>query len=352
MKESIIFSKDIDIDLTNAISSFPYDKVFVLMDDNTERMCWPLVKDYICFANAFTISILHGESNKTIDSCNDVWKFLESHGATRNSLMVNLGGGMITDLGGFAASTYKRGIDFINIPTSLLGMVDASVGGKTGINFRNYKNNIGVFAESKYTIINTMFLKTLDKENILSGYAEMIKHALITDDEHVEVLLNFDLNNIDYDKLLNHIEDSIKIKSYYVNMDMKEKSFRKALNFGHTIGHALESFLLNMNKPILHGTAVMYGILCELYISNKMFGYPNEKIDKIAKFITTNYPKPSYLESDYDDIIKLMYHDKKNDNIGINCILLENAGVLQGTDKPVKISEENIKKSLNFLKFY
>ena len=193
MEQRIIISENLNQELTTAISECEHDKLFVLMDETTEKACWPVIKDFLCLKDAHTITIKATDTHKDLDSISHVWAELQRMGASRHSCMVNLGGGMVTDLGGFAASTFKRGIDFINIPTTLLALVDASVGGKTGINFGGLKNEIGVFSESKYVILNTQFLQTLDHENICSGYAEMLKHGLISNDKMWAELVNFDL---------------------------------------------------------------------------------------------------------------------------------------------------------------
>ena len=201
MKQRIIISTSLEKDLTLAISECEHDKVFVLADETTIDKCWPVIKDFRILKNAQTIVIGATDTHKTLESLAHVWKALGDGGATRHSCLINLGGGMVTDLGGFAASTFKRGIDFINIPTTLLAMVDASVGGKTGINFNGLKNEVGVFNDAKYVILDTNFLKTLDDDNLRSGYAEMLKHGLISDDAHLAELLNFQLSAPNYQQL-------------------------------------------------------------------------------------------------------------------------------------------------------
>ena len=241
MEQRIIISRNLHQELATAISECEHDRLFVLTDENTEKNCWPLIKDFLCLRNAQLITIKADDTNKTLESVCHVWSELQRMGATRHSCMINLGGGMVTDLGGFAASTYKRGIDFINIPTTLLAMVDASVGGKTGINYGGLKNEIGVFNDSKYVILDTHFLQTLDRENILSGYAEMLKHGLISDEKMWAELIGF----MDDISTLNQLlADSVKVKERIVEEDPKEHGIRKALNVGHTVGHAFESFAM------------------------------------------------------------------------------------------------------------
>lgn len=244
MQQQIIISNEIEHDLATAVAESEHDRVFVLTDDTTHECCLPKVAALLAQYDAVPITIAHGDQHKTLAALGDVWTALQQGGATRHSLLINLGGGMITDLGGFAATTFKRGINFINIPTTLLAMVDAAVGGKTGINFGGLKNEIGAFADARFVIINTCFLDTLDAENLCSGYAEMLKHALISDEcmwaEHV----NFDLSQPDLAELQRMVAESIAVKERIVAEDPHEHGIRKALNFGHTIGHALEEFAL------------------------------------------------------------------------------------------------------------
>ena len=286
MEQRIIISRNLHQELATAISECEHDRLFVLTDENTEKNCWPLIKDFLCLRNAQLITIKADDTNKTLESVCHVWSELQRMGATRHSCMINLGGGMVTDLGGFAASTYKRGIDFINIPTTLLAMVDASVGGKTGINYGGLKNEIGVFNDSKYVILDTHFLQTLDRENILSGYAEMLKHGLISDEKMWAELIGF----MDDISTLNQLlADSVKVKERIVEEDPKEHGIRKALNVGHTVGHAFESFAMKKGKPILHGYAVAYGMIAELYLSAVKCGFPQDKLRQTVNFIREQY---------------------------------------------------------------
>ena len=244
--------------------------------------------------------------------------------------MVNLGGGMVTDLGGFAASTFKRGLNYINIPTTLLAMVDASVGGKTGINFGGLKNEIGVFSTARSVILDTTFLRTMDNENMLSGYAEMLKHGLISNDTGMWAeLLNFDIDVPDYHQLSRMLEDSVKVKERIVEEDPTEKGIRKALNLGHTVGHAFESFAMSPIspiRPILHGYAVAYGLVCELYLSTVKTGFPTDKMRQTVRFIFDHYGRMPITCDDYPTLLELMTHDKKNTGTDINFTLLGNIG--------------------------
>ena len=232
---------------------------------------------------------------------------------------------MVTDLGGFAASTFKRGINYINIPTTLLAMVDASVGGKTGINFNGLKNEIGVFNNANTVILDTQFLKTLDAENIRSGYAEMLKHGLISEDKMWAELLNYDLENPDLQKLSQMVADSVAVKERIVTEDPTEQSIRKALNLGHTVGHAFESLALQ-REPVLHGYAVAWGLICELYLSCVKTGFPTDKMHQTVRFIQEHYGKMTITCDDYPTLLELMTHDKKNVAGVINFTLLGEIG--------------------------
>ena len=275
-----------------------------------------------------------------------VWKELGDQGGTRHSLMINLGGGMVTDLGGFAASTFKRGIQYINIPTTLLAMVDASVGGKTGINFNGLKNEIGVFSPAEYVLIDTTFLKSLDTHNLLSGYAEMLKHGIISTTEHWAELLNFNMNQIDYQALQQLVAHSVSIKEDIVAKDPFEKNIRKALNLGHTIGHAFESLALENNRPVLHGYAVAWGIICELYFSHTRVGFPKDKLRQTFQFIKDNYGVLTFDCKQYDRLYEFMTHDKKNSAGIINFTLMGEIG-------DIRINQSaNKKEILDILDFY
>lgn len=324
--QKVIITSDIKNELSGILANYEYDRLNVICDKNSRDCC------YINFlmgvkelrdANLATIE--PGDEHKNLDSLSWVWEKLGEYGATRKSLVINIGGGMVTDLGGFAASTFKRGLRFINIPTTLLAMVDASVGGKTGINFHGLKNEIGVFSDADYVILDTVFLKTLDSENICSGYAEMLKHGLISNDDMWRELVTFDILNPDLDKLRDMVADSVKVKQRIVEEDPHEHGIRKALNVGHTIGHAFESFALK-RKPILHGYAVAYGMVCELYLSARKTGFPTEKLHTTVRYIIEHYGKMQITCNDYDELIELMTHDKKNTADTINFTLLAEIG--------------------------
>lgn len=347
MNQKVIVSGNLERDLVNAIAECEHDKIFILTDQTTHDMCLPKLQNFLCLKGAQSIVIKAGDTNKTLDSLAEVWTALSQGGATRHSLMINLGGGMVTDLGGFAASTFKRGIDFINIPTTLLAMVDASVGGKTGINFGGLKNEIGVFSDSKFVIINTQFLDTLDHDNICSGYAEMLKHGLISDNKHWAELVGFNLAQPDLAQLQRMVVESIKVKERIVTEDPHEHGIRKALNLGHTVGHALESFAMKHGRPVLHGYAVAYGMVCELYLSARKTGFPTDKMHQTVRFILDHYGRLPYTCDDYPELLELMRHDKKNTSGIINFTLLGGIGDIRINQTATK---EEIEEALDFLR--
>ena len=346
MSQRVIISTHLESELVTALAECEHDKLFVLTDTTTQELCLPLIKNFYSLKHIQVITIPASDSHKDIESLMMVWKGLQEGGASRHSCMINLGGGMVTDLGGFAASTFKRGINFINIPTTLLAMVDASVGGKTGINFGGLKNEVGVFNDSKYVILDTEFLKTLDDENICSGYAEMLKHGLISTEAMWEELVNFDLANPDLKQLQRMVGDSVKVKERIVEQDPHEKGIRKALNLGHTFGHAFESWALK-RKPILHGYAVAFGLIPELYLSVAKTGFPTDKMRQTVTFIKENYGTLNITCDDYDELIELMHHDKKNQNGIINFTMLGGIGDIRINQTA---TTEEIKEALDFFR--
>lgn len=347
MLDQVILSKNLFEDLAIAISECSHDRLFVLTDTTTHQLCWPLLERYMGLRDATHIIIGATDTHKTLDTLAKVWQALGNGGATRHSCMICLGGGMVSDLGGFAASTFKRGIDYINIPTTLLSMVDASVGGKTGINFNGLKNEVGVFGEPQRVIINTEFLRTLDEENIRSGYAEMIKHGLISDDSTWAELIEFDLCNPNYKELQTMVGRSVKVKADIVQKDPHEQGIRKALNLGHTVGHALESWAMHHNTPILHGYAVAYGLICELYLSCLLTQFPSDKMRTTVRFIREHYGSLPITCDDYPELLELMRHDKKNIAGTINFTLLGNIGEIRINQNT---TAELIEEALDFLR--
>ena len=374
-RQKIVFTERIGEALSEAIAECGPDRLFVLVDETTERLCLPVVSGMECLRGAQTIVIAAGDNNKTLQSVSHVWDELQRLGATRHSLLINLGGGMVTDLGGFAASTFKRGIAFINIPTTLLAMVDASVGGKTGINYGGLKNEIGTFRNAHSVIIDTRFLQTLDTRNLLSGYAEMLKHGLLKDSppappcergEYAEkgselsTLLSFDIEQPDLAILRQLIRDSVSVKERIVEADPTEQGLRKALNLGHTFGHAFEAFAMKGPSPITHhpspithhpspitqhGYAVAWGLVCELYLSVVKTGFPVDKMRQTVRFIREHYGSLGITCKDYPLLIELMSHDKKNTSGIINFTLLGDIGDIRINQTATK---EEIEEALDF----
>lgn len=291
-----------------------YSKVAILVDENTKKDCLHKLPK---FENSIIIEINSGEEYKNINTCNYIWEQLSKHNFDRNSLLINLGGGVIGDMGGFAASTYKRGIDFIQIPTTLLAMVDASVGGKLGIDFNGLKNQVGLFNNPQSVLINPIFLATLPKNQLKSGFAEVVKHALISDMNLWKEITSTAFSNLNWEEI---IEISVQIKNKIVLADPLEKGDRKKLNFGHTFGHAIESYYLEKGTPILHGEAVFIGMILETEISH----LSGNEINEIKNYILSNFalpytPKKSYLH-------KFLLNDKKNKDSKINFSLLNSIG--------------------------
>jgi 3-dehydroquinate synthase len=329
MKQEVTLCHDLRENLGNAISKLSPDRIFIITDENTHRLCLPVLKEQYDTNNIQEIIIGADDVHKTLDTLANVWITLSNSRATRRSLVINLGGGMVTDLGGFAAATFKRGISYINIPTTLLSMVDASVGGKTGINFNGLKNEIGSFYPAQNVLIDTEFLRSLDDKNFFSGYAEMIKHGLISNAAHWNALMAFDTEKIDYKLLGTLVSESVKVKEGIVEIDPLEKGIRKALNLGHTVGHAFESFALSQGRPVLHGYAVAWGLVCELYLSCTKTGFPKETMRQAVQFIKENYGAFTFDCSNYEALYDLMRHDKKNVADSINFTLLKGIGEIE-----------------------
>lgn len=343
-KQKVIISENLASALAKAIDECQPDRLMVLTDETTQQLCWPVVKDFDCLRQAQQIVIKAGDDHKTLESLAHVWQEMQRHGASRHSLLVCLGGGMVTDLGGFAASTFKRGLHLINIPTTLLAMVDASVGGKTGINFGGLKNEVGVFRNASAVILETTFLQTLDRENILSGYAEMLKHGLINNQEMLDELIAFDVEQPDLKQLGRMVADSVKVKQRIVLEDPTEKGLRKALNLGHTVGHAFESLALR-RQPVLHGYAVAWGVVCELYLSFMKCGFPAKLLRQVSNFILEHYGRMNITCDDYPTLLELMTHDKKNVAGQINFTLLGSVGELKLNQTATKAE---IEEALDF----
>lgn len=329
MKQQIIRCTDIINDLTSFLRSLNYDELFLLTDENTQKHCLPFIQKIPEIQSAKAISIPAGDENKTLDTLSQIWKFLSANGANRKSALINLGGGMLTDLGGFAAATFKRGIRFINVPTTLLGAVDAAVGGKTGINFNGLKNEIGAFAPAIAVFIDSSFFKTLDRPNLLSGYAEMLKHALLDSPAALDKILHFDLSDIDYQQLNELLFESVLVKERIVKEDPTEQGIRKALNLGHTFGHAFESLSYEIKRPISHGYAVAWGLVCELYLSFMKRNFDPKELMRITRFVKKNYGVFAFDCNQYQRLYELMQHDKKNESGRILFTLLQSVGSIE-----------------------
>jgi 3-dehydroquinate synthase len=311
--------------ISEAISQYlrlhAYSSIAVLVDENTERHCLPIISD---FAPYSLIRIKSGEQNKKLTTCAHIWQAMTDLQMDRHALLINLGGGVIGDMGGFCAATYKRGIAFINIPTTLLSMVDASVGGKLGVDFGSFKNHIGLFQSPQSVMVDAVFLETLPERELFSGYAEVIKHALITSQSDWADVQEFSLQHPAWATLL---QRSIDIKSAVVTKDWKEEGLRKTLNFGHTIGHAIEShYLEDEQVSVLHGEAVAAGIICELYLSGEKYGFSSADFKSIREYILKIYGKVVLDENDFHTMAQLATQDKKNENGEIRGVLLKAIG--------------------------
>ncbi|MBB5634346.1 3-dehydroquinate synthase [Pedobacter cryoconitis] len=329
--------------LAEIIENGKYSNVFVFADRNTAELCLPVFRDMLDDFSGFDlIETDPGEENKNIDFCIGIWKTLLDFEADRKCLVINLGGGVITDMGGFVASTYKRGVDFINIPTTLLSQVDASVGGKTGIDIDNVKNMVGTFSLPQAVFIEAEFLKTLPQRELLSGFAEMIKHGLIVDQEYYHQLKAADYKNI----TTAAIHRSVAIKNEVVTTDPHEKGLRKILNFGHTIGHAVESYSLsNDKKPLTHGEAIAIGMICEAYLSHKNSTLTAEELEEIRQYISKVYPAYKIKEKSFAQLSVFMQSDKKNEHGNVLFSLLQSIGKCTYN---CRVSESDIVESLEY----
>ncbi|MCH8516705.1 MAG: 3-dehydroquinate synthase [Cyclobacteriaceae bacterium] len=317
---NVHFTTEVNPYLKSLFLSEHYDKIAILVDENTERLCLPVIESSLP-DQIFKIKISAGENFKTLDTCQHIWSKLTEHGFSRRSLLINLGGGVIGDMGGFCAATFKRGISFINIPTTLLAQVDASVGGKLGVDFNGLKNHIGVFQQPTSVIIDPIFLQSLDHRLILSGKAEMIKHGLISDAQHAIDVYSIPKENIPTLDLIKH---SVLIKGKIVLSDEKEQGLRKILNFGHTLGHAIESWHIDNGYDILHGEAVILGIISELILSVRLSHMPEDEairwMNALYQWNIRCHPKMPV------DMGNYLIQDKKNSNGQVLGALLNTEG--------------------------
>jgi 3-dehydroquinate synthase len=313
--------------INDFLSSNSPSIIFILVDSNTRELCLTrLLQKLETSCVTEVIEMEEGEKNKNIETCTGIWKALSELGADRKSLVINLGGGVVTDLGGFIASTFKRGIAYINIPTTLLSMVDASVGGKTGVDLDNLKNQIGVISQPEMVVIDTTYLSTLPAIEMRSGLAEILKHGLIASRDYWNKAT--ELNKLTLEDLEGLIAESVEIKTAVVTKDPTEENLRKTLNFGHTFGHAIESYFLDHpnKKPLLHGEAVAAGMIIAAYLSNKICSFPEKDLEEITEKLLDTFSIVDIVAEDYDTILDLMKFDKKNSHGKIKFVLLEKIG--------------------------
>ncbi len=342
---NFVVTDRVEAELAAVVKTLAVDRLFVLVDENTAELCLSQVN--LSKFNPYIIKVKGGDGSKTIDTAICIWNELVDNGATRSSLLVNLGGGVVTDLGGFVAATFKRGMQFVNVPTTLLGVVDAATGGKTGVNFRGLKNEIGAFALPEKVLINPQFFETLDFKNKLSGYAEMVKHALIADSILLEQTLEYDLDEFNKERLALLLNQNLEIKDSIVRIDPQEMGQRKALNFGHTVGHAFESLSYEMMMPMLHGFAVMWGMMAELYLSFMKLRFNKDVLMKIVAFAKEYYGAFPYSCKEYDKLYELMTHDKKNSGENINFTLLAGVGDVRINQN---VTKEEVFEALDFIR--
>lgn len=331
----VTISSDASFDLSREISSIKPDKIAVLVDENTKANCL----DKLSVNYDLLIEVPSGESHKHLSTCNQIWEALTSAQFSRKSLLINLGGGVIGDMGGFAGSTYKRGISFINVPTTLLSQVDASIGGKLGVDFNGLKNHIGLFQDPDAVIIDIDFLATLPEREVKSGFAEVIKHSLIYDQDQWELLQQTAFGELNWNEI---VPKSVAIKNEIVGQDPLEGGIRKILNFGHTLGHAIETHLMGSSGQLLHGEAVAVGMILEGYISLQLGKIDAGVFEEIADYIATIFELPETLPS-YEAIQKLLHQDKKNEGSEVRFALINGIG---SCEYDVVVTEEMIRKSL------
>ncbi|MGB3774570.1 MAG: 3-dehydroquinate synthase [Leeuwenhoekiella sp.] len=345
---SVIFSENGYLEFNKILSDSDYSILFLLVDSNTHEHCLAHFLSNVETKVAIEIiEIEPGESFKNIETCSGVWSALSELNGDRKSLMINLGGGVVTDLGGFVACTFKRGIDYINVPTSLLAMVDASVGGKTGVDLGTLKNQIGVISNPKMVLVDPWFLGSLPIEQLRSGYGEMLKHGIIADKSYWQDLIKGKYD--DLDGVAKMIYRSIQIKNEVVLKDPKENNERKILNYGHTLGHAVESYFMNeaAEKQLLHGEAIAIGMILAAFISHKTTGLSEIDLHNITTGIFQFYEKAMFSDIEIEAILGLLKFDKKNSHGNIYFVLLEKLG------EPVidkKVSNDLIFDAFDFYK--
>lgn len=357
MSQHITYSNQVGAALDRVLASICCSSVFVLVDDNTQRLVLPRV-DSQSLRQASTIVIPAGDEHKTLNTLSKVWQALSDGGATRQSVLVNVGGGMVCDLGGFAAATFKRGLRFINIPTTLLSAVDAAVGGKTGINFNGLKNEVGAFAEANEVIISTCFFDTLPQQELRSGYAEIIKHAMLDNHESFGQILEQAPQQL----TLQQLEASVQVKARIVEQDPLENGLRRTLNLGHTVGHALESWALQksglagasfqgsgVRTCMPHGYAVAWGLVAEAVLSHLLLQFHSDDLHRLGTYVREHYGTPGITCDDYPTLLDLMRHDKKSRQGEINCTLLRHIGD-PVIDNP--ITDDDMRTALDIMRDY
>jgi 3-dehydroquinate synthase len=340
LPDNILFSRDPANDLMAFLDSKKYSKIVVLVDENTRTHCYPPLAQRL--GNPVLVEVKSGEESKNLETCQLIWQALTDHTLDRHACALILGGGVLGDMGGFCAATYKRGIDFILIPTTLLAQVDASIGGKLGVDFNNFKNHIGVFKQPALTLLCPEFLSTLPPAELRSGFAEVIKHCLIADQTMWQEISGRSLADQNWDKLIRH---SVEFKARITTEDPTEKGLRKILNAGHTIGHAVESHLLNSGNRVLHGEAIAVGLITEGFISRKRDLLTESAFHSIYTFILKMYDKVNFTRNDLDAIAGLILQDKKNRDNRVLCVLLEDIGTCRWD---CEISLEEVKDALSF----
>lgn len=340
MTDNIIFSSQPAADLAGFLRDRQYSKIAVLSDEHTSALCYPIVRDIL--PSHRNIIVPAGEEQKNIRTCERIWEEMTQHEMDRHSALIIIGGGVLGDMGGFCAATYKRGIDFILIPTTLLSQVDASIGGKLGIDFLHFKNHIGVFKTPVLTLLHSGFLETLPPAEKKSGFAEVIKHALIADEPVWAEIRKHSLADQPWDMLLPH---SVNVKLKVVREDPYEKGLRKTLNAGHTIGHAVETFLLQANRKILHGEAVAVGLICEAFLARERDMLTAQQLEDIRQYVLGVFGKVNLAPDDDDAIARLTSQDKKNKGNKILCVLLEGIGNARWD---CEISSNEVKRALAF----
>ena len=346
-KDSVVyFQSEAYKQLNNYLATTNHSSIFILVDTYTHENCLAHFMGQL--ETNLVIEIIEieaGEINKNIETCSGVWNALSELGADRKSLIINVGGGVVTDLGGFVACTFKRGISYINVPTSLLAMVDASVGGKTGVDLGNLKNMVGVISESEMVLVDTQYLTTLPANELRSGFAEMLKHGLIQDADYWNRLSKIkEFTTADLDGL---IHESVVIKNNIVTVDPTEQNVRKYLNFGHTLGHAIESYFLTHPEKttLLHGEAIAIGMIVESYLAKELLHFSETDLNEVCKVFLNIYPKVHINKNDYQAIIDLLIFDKKNEAGKVLFVLLNKIG---DAEFNCEVPTELLKASLDF----